>query len=430
MTDASDTAVAARTIPYPEISAGGFATPESLVRLFYPWLIVGAFGLYWLTYLTLEAHNGSSSFGADSILYSAIAYGNIDDRLIRFHPATVALALTWMKIVAPFFAWVAPHHLLAALFAAIGAGGVLAALSAFEVLVPRRYVLVCGMIYASSLGVWYFSGITKSKILTASLATLYIALYLRLREKWSVQGALTLTGVLAAACLNESVSAFLIIIPAVDTLRRRGFDLRAARWIFAHGLVAPVALFVLEVTINGQLAANPANHESGSSVSMFWFYAGMSDHSVASLYSVVLNWLFFNIAAPMPHAYAAVPIWPNYYGYFEPFFSNYFTSFASTGVIILFGVMLVASLTPGWRAERQMAGGTMLPLIAYTAMRGAFFFVFNPAEIMQFSPAVTLPQLMFILVPFTASKFPAKASVLAGFALLLFATNLRFMIGG
>ena len=150
--------------------------------------------MYWLTFLILESHNGFASFGADAILYTKIAYGAFDDRLTRFHPATVALALTWMKIVNPFFAWVSPHHLLAALFAAIGAAGVLAALSAFEMLVPRRYVLICGLIYASSLGVWYFSSIAESKILTASLATLYIAIYLRLREKWTPAGRVAADG--------------------------------------------------------------------------------------------------------------------------------------------------------------------------------------------------------------------------------------------
>ena len=315
------------------------------------------------------------------------------------------------------------------MFAAIGAAGVLAALSAFEMLVPRRYVLICGLIYASSLGVWYFSSIAESKILTASLATLYIAIYLRLREKWTLQGALLLTGVLAAACLNENVSAFLIVIPVVDTIRRQGLNLRAAEWIMAHAVVVPVAVFILEVTINGRLPAAGTNLESGSSWIMFWFYAGISDHSVPSLYSFVLNWLFFNIAAPTLHAYAAVPIWPNYYGYFDPFFSNYFMSFTSAGLIAVLALMVFASVTPGWRGERQVMPGIMVPLIAYSALRGVFFFIFNPAEVMQFSPAVTLPHLIFILAPFAASKFPAKSSVLVGFALLLLATNLRFMIG-
>jgi fructose-specific phosphotransferase system IIC component len=62
-----------------------------------------------------------------------------------------------MKIVTPFFAWVSPHHLLAALFAAIGVGGVLAALLAFEKLVPHRDVFVSRLIYASSV-----SGISQA----------------------------------------------------------------------------------------------------------------------------------------------------------------------------------------------------------------------------------------------------------------------------
>jgi hypothetical protein len=319
--------------------------------------------------------------------------------------------------------------MLAALFAAIGAAGVGAALAAFEVLVPRRYILLCGLIYASSLGVWYFSSISESKILTASLATLYIAIYLRLRERWSWQGALWLTAVMGAACLNEIVSAFLIAIPFIDTVLRRGFDFRSVRWIAAHGLVIIAAYFFIEVTVNGFLPPpDPANLESGSSAKMFWFYAGISDHSLTSLYGFLLNWFFFTIAAPTSHAYAATPIWPTYFGYFDPSFLHYFDNFASTGMIALAAIMIFAPFAPMWRAEgRQLP--LMLPLLAYSIVRGAFFFAFNPAEVMLFSSAIALPHLIMLIVPFAASRFPAKLPVLSCFAILLFADNLRFMIG-
>jgi hypothetical protein len=182
------------------------------------------------------------------------------------------------------------------------------------------------------------------------------------------------------------------------------------------------------VTVNGRLHHDPANIESGSLFKMFWFYVGFNDHGLVSLYNFLLNWLFFNIVAPTRTAFAAVPLWPTFFGYFEPSFVNYFTHVTSAGAILFLGVMVVASLTPPWRAEAQSSFGLLIPLAAYTLLRGAFFFLFNPAEAMLFSAAVTLPHLMIIIIPFTASKFPAKIPVLAGFAALMFLTNARFLV--
>jgi hypothetical protein len=427
MSDASNTLETRDRLHLASAPDNDLSPQQIALRLSYPWLVLSAFALYWLTFLALETHNGSSSFGADSVLYNAIAYGNIQPRLIRFHPATVGLAVAWMKIFTPFSYWIAPHHLLAALFAVIGAVGVRAALWAFELVVPRRYVLLCGIIYACSLGVWYFSSIGESKILTAMLSTLYIALYLHLRKAWSWQGAAVLTLVLGAACLNEIVSAFLVVIPAADAVLQRRLDFKTVRWIAAH-FVVPVLFVIVDMIINERLGPEPMNAESGSSASMFWFYVGISDHSLSSLYGFLLNWFCFNVAAPTPNAYAAVSAWPTYFGYFEPSFANYFDDFVSMGVVAIAGLMAVASLAPGWRAERLSASAIILPLLAFTIVRGAFFFVFNPAEVMLFSSAVTLPNLVLLLAPFAASRFPAKALVLGCFGALLFAVNLRFMI--
>ena len=168
-----------------------------------------------------------------------------------------------MKILSPLTLWITPQHLLKAMFAAIGALGVGAAMWAFAAVVPRRHVLVCGLIYASSLGVWYFSSIEESKIVTASLSALYIAVYLHLRDHWSRPRAALLTAILLLACLNEIVAGFLIIIPIVDTLVRRGWDWRHGWWIAVHGLVGPIALFILEFVVNGRLVAR-INRSGGS----------------------------------------------------------------------------------------------------------------------------------------------------------------------
>src|SRR5262245_59020536 len=186
-------------------------------------LVAGAaFSLYWLSSFVLEARNTTTHFGADTWFYTELAKGNVIDRIagnyhldriFRFHPTTVVMAVGWMKIVHLLTPWVAPPHLLKAMFAAVGAVGVWAAMAAFAAVVPRRYVILWGTIYAASLGVWYFSSIEESKIVTATLSGLYIATYLRLRRRWTLRGAVLLTVILLLACLNEIVAGFLLIIP-------------------------------------------------------------------------------------------------------------------------------------------------------------------------------------------------------------------------
>jgi hypothetical protein len=411
------------------LSRNGLALDDPAQRLAYSLIACCAFGLYLMSALTLQRHNGSSSFGADSVLYVSIAYGDIADRIWQFHPLTAGIAAVWAKIFSPLSGWIAPHYALTALFALMGAGGVLAAFFAFEAIVDRRHVLICGLIYAVCLGVWYFASIAESKILTASLSTLYIAIYLHLRERWSHRLALALTVVLAAACANESVSAFLLVIPVLDHLLRHGLTPRGGGWIAAHAMAAPLAVVPLLLVFAPTTPASAANPESGSALEMFWFYVRISDHDLASLYGFLLNWIFFNIAAPSTTALAAIPAWPVYQGYFEPSFLNYMDSPISETLIILALLILFGPLVPEWRPLSVRAPGIAWPLFAFIALRGTFFFAFNPAEVMLFSAAVTLPLLILALGSFSTSRVPGRMAVLAVFAVLLLANNLRFMIG-
>jgi len=109
-------------------------------HLLFTSIALGAFGLYWLSSVLLQARNGSMLFGADTPLYTWLGEGYAAERVTRFHPLTTALAMVWMKIVSPLTAWLARPHLLNALFAAIGAVGVWAALWTFAAVIPRRYV--------------------------------------------------------------------------------------------------------------------------------------------------------------------------------------------------------------------------------------------------------------------------------------------------
>jgi hypothetical protein len=411
-------------------------------------LVAGAaFVLYWSSSFVLEARNATTHFGADSWYFAELAQGNVFarissnyflDRVARFHPTTVVMAAAWMQVLSPLTQWVTSLHLLKAMFAAVGAAGVWAAMSAFAAVVPRGYAMLLGIIYANSFGVWYFSSIEESKIVTASLSALYIASYLQVRKRWTMRGAVLLTAILLIACLNEMVSGFLVIVPVVDTLVQRGWDWRQGRWIAVHALAGPIAFAIIEGVIYGRVVA--VSHPEGSShFGMLIAYVSTNYYSFLDLYSFVVNWLFFNVAAPTNDASYGVQAGANYKGYaykgyFAPALSNYFFSPASVGVAALFGAMIVASVLPRYRAQcrddgANAIGGLLLALSAFTLLRGTFFFVFNPREPMLFSPAVTLPHMLMIGILFVASNLPAKHILLGGFAALLLIANGAFIVG-
>lgn len=419
-------------------SAGEAAKPADPASnaIYFAVAACAAFALYWGSSFVLDARGATTRFGADPWYYAELAQGNVFaripanyylDRIARFHPATVAMAAAWMQILSPLTAWVAPLYLLKAMFAAVGAAGVWAAMSAFAAVMERRRAMIFGIIYATSLGVWYFASFEESKIVTASLSTLYIAIYLQVRKTWTVGGVVLLTAILLIACLNEMVSGFLVIIPVVDTLVRHGWDWRKARWIAVHALAGPAAFAIIEGAIYGRLVA--VSHPEGTShFSMLIYYISRNEYSLSNLYSFVINWLFFNIAAPTPDASHAVPAWANYKGYFEPSLVNYFYSPASAGVAAC--AMIVASMLPRYRVESSgNMAGIVWGLAAYTLLRATFFFIFNPYEPLLFSPAVTLAHMLMIAIPLAASKLPAKPALLGGFAALLFVANGAFIIG-
>jgi hypothetical protein len=409
-------------------------------------IALGAFGLYWVSSFVLAGRDAIYLFGADTALYLELGKGHVVerlgsyyafDRVTRFHPLTTALAVAWMNALAPFSAWVSPGLLLKALFATVGAAGVAAATAAFATVVPRGQARLWGMVYAASLGVWYFSSIEECKSVTATLATVYIALYLNLRTRRSARDAVLLTAVLALACLNEIVAAFLVAIPAVDALVRHGFDLRRGGWmrgwILWHGLVPPLVLAFLEGVVKPLTAGATTEGPAGEAVShlgMLAFYVSQNDFSLATCYGFLVNWLFFNVAAPTVETTLAPVAYPQFTGYFEPALSNYLSSPVSAGLLGLLGAMLAACVLPRFRGRVGTDGTAIVSgLLAYTVLRGAFFLVVNPSECMLYGSGVTLAHLLILAIPFAASTFPGKRALLAACALLLVIVNGTFIVG-
>jgi hypothetical protein len=389
---------------------------------------LSAFAVYWVSSLLIEAAHATILFGSDSPLYTRFLRGEMVDRVTRFHPATVVMELAWMKLLAPLTLWVAPQNLLKAIFAAVGAAGVWAAMWAFAAVVPRRQVALWGAIYAASFAVWFFSSIEESKIVTATLSTLYIAVYLHLRQHWTLRGAVLLTAVLLTGCCNEIVAGFLVAIPAVDTLVRRGWDLRQLRWVAAHALTPLAAFAFLELVVNGHLVAATSNPEGASHLSMLIYYASANNLDAWTVHYFLVNWLFYNLAAPTSYVFRVFAHWP-YNKYFGPDLANYFSSPVSAALVVLFAVMLIACVLPrDGVASLRGSGSILLGLMAYAVLRGAFFFAVYPYESLLFSSSVTLAHLLLIGIPFAASRFPAKRVLLGAAALLLAVINGTFIL--
>jgi hypothetical protein len=394
-------------------------------------LCIGAFAVYWSSSFILDTplRDGRIQFGADTLDFAPLAKGEITGRNLRLHPLTVALSLSWMKLVSPLTAWIEPEPLHRALFGLIGALGVWVALSAFAAVVERKYVALLGVIYASSLGIWYFASIEESKILTATLASLYIAVYFHIRAAPTLRGMLLLSGVLCAACLNEIVAAFLVAIPATDFFLRDGFDWRKGRWIFLHALIPVAALLLLEFFVNGVIAAPTDNPENASHFSMFFYYL-VRQHSFAGAYIYVINWFFFSIAAPAPEADYLFSKWPMHPYYFEPAFSNYFRFLPQAAIAIAFLAIVTGTVLSLWKkALSRDYAICLLALLAYALLRCIFFYFIHPLEGLLFTGPVMLAHLLLLAVPFCASPLPGKRWILAAFALLLLAGNGLFITG-
>jgi hypothetical protein len=172
------------------------------------------------------------------------------------------------------------------------------------------------------------------------------------------------------------------------------------------------------------------NPSRASHLSMLFYYLSRNDFSIASLYEFLMQWLFFNIAAPTPDATYGADSSLHFAGNFPPTLASYFASPVSASLVILAGAIGLATLMPRhWYAGADDSLAILLAILAYALLRGAFFFVYLPGEPLLNSGATTLPHLLLIGIPFAASRFPAKWILLAIFAALLFITNGTFIVG-
>lgn len=398
--------------------------------------VIVFFAIYWATSFILDASGAITRFGADPWLYAEIADGDALSRLeseaigriFRFHPVTVIAGTAWMNAFDWATRWLTDDQVLRASFALIGALGGYAAMSGFAGVMRKRHVIFWGVIYAVSLGVWHFSSVEESKIVSATLATLYIAIYLHLRENWSRRNAILLTVVLLFACLNEIVAGFLVIVPVVDTLVRHGIDFVRGRWILLHAMAGPLALGILEAIARGRFNASAEHPEGATHFSMLLWYVTQNEYSFSSVYAFALRWIFFNIAAPEQKIHF-VNTAISYGGDFSPRLMHYLLSPLSAATAVLFIALVVAALLPRYRNPMtRNAAGIILGLAAYIVLRGAFFFILLPQEALLFSPSISFAVLLVIAIPFSASGFPRKRILLALFATALFLANGAFML--
>ncbi|MGE0768754.1 MAG: hypothetical protein AB7L90_20115 [Hyphomicrobiaceae bacterium] len=398
-------------------------------------IALGSFAVYFASSFALVARDGTTHFGGDPWLYTELArtdpftdVGKIA-YVIRIHPMTGLLGLAWMKLASPLSFWLTPEEILRCLFAGFGAVGVRAAISAFAIVIPRREALLWGAIYASSLGVWYFSSIEESKALTATLTAIYTAVYLRLRESWTLRRAMLLTFVLAAACLNEIVAIFLVAIPAVDSLVRSGVNVRQCYWIGIHATVGPIALSVMEVASRILLAPSERPEGSDHIGLLIWFIQN-NYVSLERLYNFLTRWLLFNVAAPQSKAITWADPSLRYGGDFDNSIANYFQAPVTAWLVVLALAVLITSIVPRIReALSKDTCALLLGLSAYGFIRSVFFLAFNPGECMLYASGTTLAFLLLIAIPFATARIPVKGVLLFSIFVLLQVTNGRFIVG-
>lgn len=402
-----------------------------------------AFLLYVGTAIILEARQATTHFGADSWYYTEFAGPDVLartvefsdlDRVMRFHPVTGFLAIGWMYAARNLLPFIAPLFALKLLFAASGAVSVAAAVQSFLRLMPRREALLFAALFAVSFSSWYFASIEESKIITAALAGWYIAIYLRLRESWSTRWAVALTFVLLLACLNEIVSIFLVAIPAVDLLLRWELNFKQLRWLFLHALAGPVALLLVEGLLHGRVVA--ASHpEGGSHIGMFLAYMARNRYDLPVAYNFLINWSFFDIVAPATDAAHGVAPGSTYKGhlykgYFESALSSYLFHPASLlAAILCIAVAVLVAMPRYRRAPDRGRLAIVAGLLAYSAIRCVFFFLFNPSEPLLFTPAVTLAHLVVLAAFVSASHIPFKVPLLGAVFAAVFIANGIFMLG-
>jgi hypothetical protein len=408
------------------------ATREHQAAVFFPVhpvllavILVSVFSLYLFSAQWLGAQYANTYFGADGWHYSQIAEGKFYERSLRFHPVTVLAAFGWMKIFQPLTAWLDPFLILRAMFALVGTLGVWAAISAFATMFGSRYAALLGIVYASTLGIWYFSSIEETKIVSATLAAIYVAIYLRLRKDWTSHRAIALTAVLLVACLNEIVAGLLVFIPALDALIRRGLNWRDLRWLSLHAAAGVLALVLLEILT--RLRPDDASAESTSHLGLLLWYITQNEYSFQKFYEFVLRWFLFNLAAPIANLENADPD-KGFGGDFVPSIASYF---ASPAGIFLFIVAVAIAVISIWKRPRASAPradiAIVVALAVYILLRTTFFFVSLPGEHMLFAPSITLALLLIVGRPLMASAFSGTGYLLSALAIALLWANGTFI---
>ncbi|HKJ61689.1 MAG TPA: hypothetical protein VKA94_06795 [Hyphomicrobiales bacterium] len=393
-------------------------------------VIAVSFLLYCETSKLLIEKDITDLFGADTHLYLTLATGTVNDQIQLFHPLTVYLTKAWMAVFSPIRDVIGVDNLSGAMYALIGAGGVAAAYSAFRRLLPSSYVITCTIAYAFAFSGWYFSSIHETKIIDGSIASIYIAIYLYIREKWSPTGALALTAVLIIGCFNAIVTAFLVAIPAIDTFLRENYRIRKLGWVALHAMPVPLIFIALELLIDRSIAAGANEAEANGHFDLLLTFAALGDHGIASWLGFALNWMLFSLAAPASNADYSYAIWEDYHGYFEPSVLNYFGN-GATGLFLVMLCIMLATVVIYRRSDAKTASlqPLLIGLAAYSLIRSILFFVFIPAEALLYTPPVILAHLLILFCFFIYSDAPYKKPVLYTFVAALFISNMRFLFG-
>lgn len=391
-------------------------------------ILCASFSLYWETQSIFHEYEKSSYFGADSNIYAKIAEGIVDQQIAFFHPFTAFISKTWIFMTSPLMGLVDAHERFGAMFALIGALGVVAAAAAFRKLMSANRAMLCTCAYALSLSIWYFSSIHETKIIDGAIASLYIAVYLCIRQNWNIWWFLLLTSILIVGCFNSIVTAFLVLIPAVDILLREKLNLKKLDRVVLHALPAPVILVILEVMIKKSIDVTNLEAEAQNHFSLLITFAELGDHSIWTFLDFLKNWLVFSLGAPSADADHGYAIWQEADGYFAPNLFQYFSSLSSGLFFVSLTLIIVISLNAiQLRLQNREIYCLLAGLAAYSCARIVLFFIFLPSEALLYTSPVILAHLIIMSVLFFKSRFPYKTELYGFFVAMMAVSNIRFM---
>lgn len=392
-------------------SSIGLARADGVRPVVWAPVFLVLFGLLYLVSswsLVSSGNFDDYAFGADSPRY-VNGTGNS-----AFHPLTAKLLQVYRALL-DLVSVDATPAVVKVPFAIAGALNVCVATVGFQTLFDRRRSLVYGATYGCTLVVWFFASIPESYVVTSLLYSVYLVAFFRgVRHGVTVRVGGVMVVALALAVLNDISALMLPVVPLTYYATRAWTESSLRKMAYAHVgaavvAVGALALFVDSYGAHTTMVARLSPLASGSDVGL-----------LRSVAQTLRNYLFFAIGAPTSTVTHAVPVYPGYVGFFEPSVTSYLHHPVSVAFLATYVVLI--SFVRVTRLTRLVLSLATLLVVRLVAIA-----LFNPGESILYVSPVMLALLVCLFSFLEASESRFRTPVAATFAVVVAATNLRFI---